>query len=184
MLTIINETAETIGVSYSDENIVIEGKTEASIYKKLDCLKIEHLTFLKRNIPIDNIINSIAKSSVLIIDSIIYFTQICTNATLIIKNATYEYETGDFGYLFFEILAKDCICELINCTIINKESVLRTQKVLRIGECYDFPPFSTINAIIKYHKIKKACSHNSVLKFLKSYKTIKIQPTKDGSMID
>lgn len=168
MLSIINAQAESIKIVYDEKSYIILGGNSFYIpIKEESIIKIEHYDFPNQSdTKAEKIINSIAKYSILIIDSAYYFSEIEENASIVVKNGCYEYSTGDFGYLYFDISNNCCKCSLYSCDAINQEEVLRMQKIIRFGECYDFPPFSLVGALYKYNKIKKMCSAKSIFNFL------------------
>ena len=168
MLLITNAQSEPIRIIHNGKSVIIEGGCSNFISDiKKGVITIEHFNFLNdSNEKINRMIGAIAKSSILVVDSTFSFTEINENALAIIKNGTYEYPTGDFGYLYFDVFTENCRCSLNNCKLINPKEVLRMQRLIRIGEGYDFPPFSIIGALFKYNKIKKMCSQEKVFDFL------------------
>lgn len=171
MFYITNSQPEPIDLVYAGKTIkIVAGDTvNIPFIANQNFITIKHSNFLNNNDShFNRLISKVAKGSILIVDSTYYITDLEENASLIIINDAYEYNTGDFGYLYFNLHSDNCKCTLYKCYSVNRSEVLRMQKLIRIGECYDFPPFSTVRALIKYRKIKKMCSDNIIFKILKN----------------
>lgn len=169
MLSIRNEQPEAIRITYDGKNIIIDGGGVVSIPSiNSAIMSVERCDFSNEHIACaDKMLGTLAKSSILIVDSVYRLEDIEKDSLIVIRNGIYEHSTGDFGYLYFDVTASNCKCLLSSCKAVNRKEVLRMQKVIRLGECYDFPPFSTVCALWKYARIKKMCSPNRILSFLK-----------------
>ena len=168
MLLIENAHAEKVKMVYNGECIVIEGGCSHLLSDiGTAIITFEHFGYLNcSGTKVDKLIDAVAKSTVLIVNSTFFFDDISKNASIIVRRGVYEYSTGDFGYLYFDVLPLNCKCSLISCNTVNQREVLRTQKLIRMGEGYDFPPFSIISALLKYNKIKKMCSKEKIFNFM------------------
>ena len=152
MLCITNAQAEPIKIVWDGQCMILDGGCSASIPDIAKTITFEHSCFWRQSAGhVEKIIGAVAKSSVLVIDSTFLFSAIAENAVVMVSNGAYEYLTGDFGYLYFDVATENCKCSLVSCKAVNRQEVLRTQKLIRMGESYDFPPFS---AGIAFQKIK------------------------------
>lgn len=180
MLSIKNEQPEAIRITYNGKSIIINGNEVGSIPDiNSVIITIERCDFSNEHITYANkVLGTLAKSSILIIDSMYCLENIEKDSLIVVRNGIYEHSTGDFGYLYFDVIASNCRCFFSGCKAVNRKEVLRMQKVIRFGEFYDFPPFSSICALWKYAKIKKMCSQNRISSFLKEKK----ENTVEGSV--
>lgn len=170
MLEIINAQPEAIKLHCDEGSISVpaQGTVNIPVVSDKNIITIMHSDFLAGGSGVEKIIGGVAKASMLIIDSTFCVTEIRENASLTITNETYEHSTSDFGYLFFSVQCNNCKCSLYKCRGVNSKQVLRMQKLMRFDEASDFPPFSTVGAVIRYRKIKKMCCDSEIFSFLKN----------------
>ena len=169
MLTIYNAQPEPVIIKYNNQAVTMLADEAVSvpINQKEDYITISHNKFFnqtKNNT--EKAIEKLAKSIILMIDSIYRITDVMDDGILTIKNDSCEHYSEDFGYLYFKAYSENCKCTLIGCKCVNRRQVLKMQKILCLSDSGDFPPFSTIGAIRKYRKIKKMCKEDYVLNFL------------------
>lgn len=86
------------------------------------------------------------------------------NSSIIINSDISQLEEV-FGYLYFTFETYNCDVEIKKCKGINKKQVLKYQKLYALGDSMDFPPFSIVQSIVKYIKIKKLCNSQNILQF-------------------
>lgn len=170
MILLINSQSEPIKVLYENNCIVIDAGHSIKIPCNTGCfLQIMHYNFLEQGrTNVEKAIEKIAKSSILVLDSVFYITKINENAQLIVKNGIYEYESSEFGYLYFDIENINCDCRLCDCKSTNRNEVINMHRIVFWGECSKCPPFSILPALIKYRKIMKICNDNSAYEIIQT----------------
>ena len=168
MLLIKNDQAEPIQIIYNGEIVIINGNESYAFKHAVEgALVIKHYDFLNHyETRLEKIIVGLAKSSVLIIDSPFFVSNISEEAIISIQNAVYENPAKDFGYLYFKIIPKNCKAYLGSGDPINLRQILQMQRMIRIGDALDFPPFSIVMAIYSYYKTRKLCSTRGIMEIL------------------
>lgn len=169
-MLIKNKQPERIYLTYNDICVEIPGNCSKLIcFQGEGFITIRHSDFeVDDNNKFDKMVDSFVKSTVLIVDSVLYCEKCFENSFIEVKNNVYEHSTGDFGYLYFDIFANNCNALLWECKTTNKRAVLRTQKLIRFGESFGFPPFSTVIALLRYLKIRRMCNEKIVLQTIKN----------------
>lgn len=167
MAKFINEQAESIlivcdGIKYClNGNSFIDIPIEGGSW-----FTLKHSIFFEEGTMLERVVGKIANGCALIIDTTYVVNDISEIAEIRIRNGVFEHKSGDFGYLYFEIIPLGCICHISGCRSVNKKEVLKVQKLLRLDDASDFPPFTTVTAYFKYRKIKKLCSNKAILKYI------------------
>lgn len=169
MVTFKNEQAEDVVLVCDGLEYRLIGNSSMDVdLNNGSWFTVKHSRFLDNGQSFfEKTIGKIAKGVVLIIDTSYTVEQVSPNAEIRIKNGVYEYRTGDFGYLFFDVLTLGCKCSVKGCKSVNEKEALKMQKLLRTENAMDFPPFTTIVSYIKYRKIKKLCNNKTVLDYIK-----------------
>lgn len=167
MLCITNAQAEPIRIVWDGQCMILDGGCSVSVPNVAKTITFAHCDFWRQSANYaEKVIGTVANASMLVVDCTLLFSEIAENAVAFVRNGAYEYSTGDFGYLYFDVATENCKCSLVSCKAVNRQEVLRAQKLIRMGESYDFPPFSAVGALYRYRKIKKMCSEEKVFAFL------------------
>ena len=156
-----------INIGNNNENIVIYGQENFRFETDSNSrvvIKISHC-ILDNGIksPTDRIINSVAKATILVVDSLYMIDKIEESASIEIYNDVCEFKKYDFGYLFFRLNSTACSCKVLDYCGSNIKNVLNSRKILYLGELFDFFPFSFVRCMKHYRKIKRLCNDKNIM---------------------
>ncbi len=175
MVRVVNTHIAPIRILHDETSIIIGGQESIFLPITTGIIKIEHIPLDNEN---DSLVNklscSVLSKTVLNINCSFCFVTAEDNALIIVKNEIREQITEDFGYQYFSVSVKNCNCHISDCELVNQDDVLRLQKIIRVGEACDIFPFTTARAIYRYHKIKRMCFREKVLRYLKEEESKKL----------
>jgi len=172
LLEIKNECLFSIKLCVYNTYFIIPSDSKMNISVYQNCIvKIQPINvFDDGKSAVDKMIESIAKSSVLITEVETLLKVVSKNASVIIKNDIFQLDEV-LGYLYFIFKTYNCGITIKKCKGINEKKVLKFQRICAFGDSMDFPPFSIVQSIIKYRKMKKMCNSQNILQFYNMIKT-------------
>ena len=171
LITITNNQPTIIKLEYEDITLFVQPMStiNINIKQRETILKLLHTDFIGSysNSILDKTIAKVAKKSILIVDCSYRICNILDEASIVITNNTYIYDSQDFGYLYFDITTDNCDIELLSCNPVNRHEVLNAQKLVSLSVGFDFPFVSLLISLIRYFKIKKMCKDENIVSVLK-----------------
>ncbi len=114
----------------------------------------------------DNILKRVSEITAIIVDSKYNISAIKEDSEITITNEFTPYPKDDMGIIYHGVICQNAKIELVDCYSANAKKFLSTRKLLLLFDANDFPIISPILGAVRYKRLKKIVSKQSLWKLL------------------